>query len=94
MAYDTDENALYVFGGATSRSTFSSMIEKTWILTGGRWRELTPDHSPSERGSPALGYDPLRKRMILYGGFGSDRNDFEDTWEWDGQDWICLVNCS
>ena len=93
MAYDTDTNALYIFGGATSTSTFSSLTDKTWILTGGSWRELSPVNSPSKRGSPAMGYDPVRKRIVLYGGFGASRNNFDDTWEWDGQKWTCLVNC-
>ena len=93
MAYDTNENALYIFGGATSASTFSSLIDKTWVLTGGRWRELSSPISPSKRGGIALGYDPVRKRVVLYGGFEASRNKLDDTWEWDGQQWSCLVNC-
>jgi hypothetical protein len=93
MTYDTDANALYIFGGATSTSTFSSLTNKTWLLTGGKWRDVTPALSPSERGSPALGYDPLRKRIVLYGGFQADRKSLDDTWEWDGKVWNCLANC-
>jgi len=93
MAYDTDANALYIFGGATSTSTFSSLTEKTWVLSGGSWRELHPATSPSKRGGPAMGYDPVRKRIVLYGGFDSSRKNLDDTWEWDGQEWNCLVNC-
>ncbi len=93
MAYDTDANALYIFGGATSTSTFSSLTDKTWILSGGSWRELRPPSSPSKRGGPAMGYDPARKRIVLYGGFEASRKSLDDTWEWDGQQWTCLVNC-
>lgn len=93
MAYDTDANALYIFGWATSTSTFSSLTDKTWVLTGGRWRELSSATFPSTRGSPAMGYDPVRKRVVLYGGFQASRNKLDDTWEWDGQGWNCLVNC-
>ena len=93
MTYDTDENALYIFGGATSTSTFSSLTDKTWVLSEGNWRELNLDASPSERGAAAMGYDPVRKRIVLYGGFDASRNNFEDTWEWDGQRWHCLVSC-
>jgi len=93
MAYDTDENALYIFGGANSPSTFSSLADKTWVLSGGSWRELSPVSSPSERGSPAMGYDPVRNRIVLYGGFDSGRNELDDTWESDGQQWNCVVNC-
>lgn len=92
MTYDTNENALYIFGGATTGSTFSSFTGKTWVLTGGNWRELQPTTSPSKRGSPSMGYDPVRKRIVLYGGFDSSK-EFDDTWEWDGQEWTCLVNC-
>ena len=93
MTYDLDANALYIFGGATRGSTFSSLTDKTWVLTGGKWWELSPEHSPSKRGSPAMGYDPVRKKIVLYGGNYPDRNELDDTWEWDGQDWSCLVNC-
>ena len=93
MTYDTNENALYIFGGATSTSTFASLTDKTWVLTGGRWRELTSANVPSNRGGVALGYDPVRERVVLYGGFEASRNKLDDTWEWDGQQWVCLVNC-
>jgi hypothetical protein len=94
MTYDTTANALYLFGGATSTSTFSSLTDKTWVLREGSWREVGPDASPSERGAPAMGYDPTRQRVVLYGGFDSSRNDLADTWEWDGEAWTCLVNCN
>ena len=93
MTYDTNVNALYIFGGATSRSTFSSFTDNTWVLMEGSWRELSSENAPSRRGSPAMGYDPVRKRIVLYGGFESRASDLADTWEWDGQGWTCLVNC-
>jgi hypothetical protein len=93
MAFDTDANALYIFGGATTTSTFSSLTDKTWLLSGGSWRELHPATSPSKRGGPAMGYDPVRKRIVLYGGFNAGRENLGDAWEWDGQNWNCLVNC-
>ena len=93
MVDDTAVNALYIFGGARSTSTFSTLTDKTWMLADGTWRELQPANSPSKRGSPAMGYDPVRKRIVLYGGFDASRKDLADTWEWDGQTWNCLVNC-
>ena len=93
MTWNQDENALYLFGGATSVSTFASLTNKTWILKDGRWEELRPAISPSRRGGVAMGYDPVRKRLILYGGFDADRNTLSDTWEWDGESWTCMANC-
>ena len=93
MALDPAGNGLLLFGGATSTSTFSSLTDKTWVLRENGWQQLHPANSPFERGGPAMGYDPLRKRVILYGGFDADRHNLNDTWEWDGRNWICRMNC-
>jgi hypothetical protein len=93
MASDYDANALLIFGGASSTSTFSSLSDKTWKLANGAWSELSLENHPSTRGSPAMVYDPGRKHIVLYGGFAPDRSELNDTWEWDGSQWNCLVNC-
>jgi hypothetical protein len=93
MASDPEANELLLFGGASTTSTFSSLSDQTWKLTGGAWSELSLENHPSKRGSPAMIYDPGRKRIVLYGGFASDRRDLNDTWEWDGNEWHCFVNC-
>ncbi len=86
-------NALIIFGGATSTSTLSSLSDKTWKLTGGAWSELKLENHPSPRGSPAMVYDPEQKKIVLYGGVAPNRTDLNDTWEWDGNQWHCIVNC-
>ncbi len=93
MAWNKDEDALYMFGGATSMFTFSSLTDTTWVLRDGSWKELHPAFAPSTRGGPAMGYDPVRKRIVLYGGFDADQNNLNDTWEWDGRNWTCMANC-
>lgn len=93
MTVDTDADVLYLFGGATSASTSSSLTDEMWVLREGRWNELNPAISPSPRGGPSMGYDPARKRIVLYGGFDAEGNKFNDTWEWDGRTWTCLMNC-
>jgi hypothetical protein len=58
----------------------------------GGWVPLQPEHSPGRRGNSALAYDPVRQRAVLFGGIsnwlGSNFLFENDTWEWDGQDWI------
>ncbi|HEU4745609.1 MAG TPA: hypothetical protein VFS61_10250, partial [Anaerolineales bacterium] len=93
MTVDTDADVLYIFGGATSASTFSSLTDEMWAFREDRWNEVNTAISPSPRGGPAMGYDPVRKRIVLYGGFDAQGNKFNDTWEWDGQTWTCLINC-
>ena len=93
MAFDSETNQLILFGGASSTSTFSSLSDKTWKLSNGAWSGLSLEQHPSKRGSSAMAYDPVRKKIILYGGFASDRRDLDDTWEWDGSRWHCLLHC-
>jgi hypothetical protein len=84
-------DGLLVFGGATGTSTFGTLTNETWYLTDGRWT-LVAGAAPSPRGLPALGYDPERGVMILYGGFGPGGDALADTWEWDGA-WSCISGC-
>jgi hypothetical protein len=90
MAADPD--GLLLFGGATTTLTFGSLTGETWYLTDGSWRELE-GAGPSPRGLPAVGYDPGRDVMVLYGGFGPDGAALADLWEWDGA-WTCVAGCS
>lgn len=93
MASDKAANELVIFGGASSTSTFSSLSDKTWRLANGAWSEQSLEEHPSKRGSPAMVYDPERQRIVLYGGFSPSRIDLGDTWEWDGNQWQCRMNC-
>jgi cysteine-rich repeat protein len=43
---------------------------------------------PSARSSAQLAYDPLRQRVLLFGGFAGVA--LADTWEWDGSAWARL----
>lgn len=93
MAYDVNSSTLVIFGGASSSSSFASLSNKTWILTDGAWAELNLETSPPIRGSPAMAYNPERKKILLYGGFDSSGNELDDTWEWNGSQWNCMLNC-
>ncbi len=93
MAFDEDPGVLVIFGGATNSSTYSSLNSDTWALDNGAW-SLVSQTGPSPRGSPAMGYDPERDRIVLYGGFAPDQQELSDTWEWDGKAWTCLANCN
>ncbi|MBK8977757.1 MAG: hypothetical protein IPM29_17760 [Planctomycetes bacterium] len=83
MAETSGPPSLLLFGGTPAPST--------WRLSQGAWTRLAPLHQPSSRTRTALAYDPVRDRVVLFGGelysapFASD-----ETWEWNGQDWSLL----
>ena len=83
-----------IFGGATSTSTFDSLVDETWFYEFFGWRDLSGEvPHPSARGLPALGYDRVREVFVLFGGFGSDGAVLGDTWEFDFAAWRCVGGC-
>ncbi|HEX6623531.1 MAG TPA: kelch repeat-containing protein, partial [Pyrinomonadaceae bacterium] len=89
MTYDSGRGRVILFGGADE----SKVRGDTWEWDGRRW-SLVSQAGPGPRTFPAMAYDSLRKKSVLFGGnrvlFGKnpDENRFlNDTWEWDGERW-------
>lgn len=65
--------------------------DETWEWDGSQWqlRAMTPP--PAGREGAALGYDPIRRRVVLFGGADVSQPggavSLNDTWEWDGVVW-------
>lgn len=90
LAQDEDRGVTVLFGGAYGASDGSNVyLQDTWEWDGTNWVDRTPaagEPLPLGRMSPALGYDRVRKRVVLHGGV-DDYGPFDDTWEWDGARW-------
>lgn len=56
------------------------------------WQPIHPRHSPGPRTNSAIVYDSARNRAVFVGGIsdwlGTPWMYENDTWEWDGSDWI------
>jgi hypothetical protein len=57
------------------------------------WQLVEPARTPSGRTSAALAYDTKRSVAVLFGGTSqwnpeAGWNSLNDTWEWDGNDWL------
>jgi tetratricopeptide (TPR) repeat protein len=83
-AYDRSRQRLVVFGGSTT--SISGFMDDTWEFDGDAWKRLSPKVGPKPRNDHAMAYDPVRKRVILFGGRDAT-GLLDDTWEWDGQAW-------
>jgi cysteine-rich repeat protein len=80
MAYDSHRGRAVVFGG-----TFRS---DTYEWTGVQWLVRTPLVHPPTLTEHASAYDPIRKRVVVFGGRDSAGTNSDQTWEWDGNQWV------
>jgi len=90
MAYDSRRGRVVLFGGADD----VQVCGDTWEWDGRRWAQVSLA-GPGPRTFPAMAYDGVRQKLVLFGGnrvlFGKDADDskfLDDTWEWDGRRWI------
>jgi cysteine-rich repeat protein len=91
MAYDRDHEVSVLFGGAVSGG--GAPFSDTWLWNGVRWQQVYSPTGPSARVTPAMAFDPVRHRVVLFG--GNDpiaKMDLADTWEWDGTSWTLAVD--
>lgn len=59
--------------------------------TGGSWAQKAPATSPLRRGVSAFVYAPWLSKTVLFGGYGVDPSagtPLNDTWYYDGTDWV------
>lgn len=75
---------LLLFGGTTGVTT--EVLGDTWIFDEDTWRQLATPTSPPARRLAAAGFDPVRDRVVLFGGADATTALF-DTWEFDGAAW-------
>lgn len=83
IAYDVVRQRLLVFGGETS----TGLTNQLWSWNGTTWTNLTAA-GPGPRRNPAMCYNGLSDRVLMFGGTDSvGANFFGDTWEHDGVAW-------
>jgi N-acetylneuraminic acid mutarotase len=83
MVYDPPSGRMLMWGG-TGREE-GSFFTDLWAFdaTTSTWTEVTPTGVlPAGRCQPAMAYDPLTRRMILFGGW-VDEGPFGETWAYD-----------
>lgn len=86
IAYDPEAGRIFLFGGSGATGALNDL----WVysLAQRRWAELKPEGGlPRPRLGHTLLLDPVRKRLVLFGGQGS--GFFSDTWSYDlaGNQW-------
>lgn len=85
LAFAANRGRTVLFGCYHRGSLQDVTLTMEW--DGRDWVTLTPATSPPWREYPALAYDPVRGRVVLFGGWDAGFNVLNDTWEWDGNTW-------
>lgn len=86
FVYDSDRGVMVAIGGSRG---FNTRFTETWEFDGTTWQQKFPPQSPPGRDRPAIAYDPIRHVTVLFGGSSpSDDTFYNDTWEYDGVNWI------
>lgn len=82
MAYDPDADKIYMFGGAVDNGQGGTTPDNDlWEWNGSAWTAVQVDSRPAGRSNATMAFDPVRRSLILYGGYAMDGNH-TDTWEW------------
>lgn len=84
FAYDSTRNVAMMFGGQGYQVPTS---DETWEFDGQGWQQLAPAQAPPARWGAAMAFDPVRQRIVLFGG-RANSTPMDDTWEFDGVDWV------
>ena len=78
--------------------TTPGALNDTWAYdpVANAWTELKPSGTlPPPAPRHAMAYDPVTRRLILFGGFGEHRRSLNDTWAYDpaANAWTELKPC-
>jgi hypothetical protein len=86
IAYDLGRARVMLFGGTSPIPSGSVLFNESWWFDGDDWHLVPAASRPTPRSSPAIAYDWVRDRTILFGGTQGGAL-FGDTWEYDGVHW-------
>jgi len=81
MVYCNETNEIILFGG----QDLSDGPTDTWSFSCDtqEWSEIVTATNPGVHHSLAMAYDPQENAVILFGGFGDDGMERDDTWKFD-----------
>lgn len=85
MAFDSDRNAVVVYGGALA-PLMTQWIGDLWELRAGTWTRMPNTPGPSPRIGTRMVYDPNRQVTVQFGG-GDSVLYSSITRDWDGTTW-------
>jgi hypothetical protein len=87
-AYDPATRQFVLFGGNDSQFNAAN---DTWLWEGLSWMDATKlGTNPAPRYQASIAYDGASSQLILVGGTNQNNDYFNDTWTWNGSNWVQL----
>jgi hypothetical protein len=90
LVYDSARGHLLLVGGQPGGQALPA--GDLWRWDGSSWTELAPATALPPRKNHGVAYDSARQRVVVFGGIvgglAAPSKSLDDTWEWNGQDWI------
>ncbi len=87
VAYFGPTGETILYGGITDTTYYGD----TWGWSGSGWTQKSPAHNPGTRVAHVMLYDPVRKQIVMFGGYSpTSPYQLNDTWVWNGTDWTQL----
>src|SRR5262249_31333542 len=68
MCYHRGAKKFVLFGGGNVQTDGGDPGTWTYSPTDNRWEQLRPDRQPSQRANSRLVYDPVNRKVVLFGG--------------------------
>jgi len=95
MAYDPIDGYTVLFGGASGACSGPGHCQpenSTWILLGANWTNATTTAGPAPSPRVGAGFvsDPLRDRLVLFGGSPDGYSGTNDAWKFFNGNWSKL----
>lgn len=86
ICYDQANKQVVLFGGGNADTERGDPGTWTYSPQSNLWRELKLERQPPQRANSPMAYDPVNKKVILFGGDQLDQT-VADTWVFDGKQW-------
>jgi hypothetical protein len=88
MAPDVDRGEVLLFGGILAEPAGRSNQAWSWNGATGTWTNRTPSPLPASwpaaRSDHTMTWDPVRHRIVMFGGWMDDFTQSDELWEWNG----------
>ncbi|MDX2093783.1 MAG: hypothetical protein SFX73_38450, partial [Kofleriaceae bacterium] len=91
LVYDAAYARIVMFGGVAPINGEKVSSDATYEWTGAGWSRVTTQLAPPPRSFAGLTYDPVHRRVIMFGGDAGGEAPFNDVWELDGAKWTPRV---